>query len=100
VLSRLGLIVLLLLLNGFFVAAEFALVRARRTRLQAMVRAGDLIARFALRASDNLVRVLSASQLGITVASLGLGWVAEETVGHVFEQWFALLPFARAAPWR
>lgn len=93
-LSRLGLIVLLLLLNGFFVAAEFALVRARRTRLQAMVRAGDPIARFALRASDNLVRVLSASQLGITVASLGLGWVAEETVGQVFEHWFALLPFA------
>ena len=93
-LSRLGLIVLLLLLNGYFVAVEFALVRARRTRLQAMVRAGDPIARFALRASDNLVRVLSASQLGITVASLGLGWVAEETVGHMFEQWFALLPFA------
>jgi CBS domain containing-hemolysin-like protein len=94
VLSRLGLIVLLLLLNGFFVAAEFALVRARRTRLQAMVRAGDSLARFALRATDNLARVLSASQLGITTASLGLGWVAEESVGHVFEGWFALLPFA------
>ena len=93
-LSRLGLIVLLLLLNGFFVAAEFALVRARRTRLQAMVRAGDSLARFALRATDNLARVLSASQLGITTASLGLGWVAEESVGHVFEAWFALLPFA------
>ncbi|MCX5761412.1 MAG: hemolysin family protein, partial [Gemmatimonadetes bacterium] len=93
-LSRLGLIVLLLLLNGFFVAAEFALVRARRTRLQAMVRAGDSLARFALRATDNLARVLSASQLGITTASLGLGWVAEESVGHVFEGWFALLPFA------
>ena len=37
--------------------------------------------------------MLSASQLGITVASLGLGWVAEESIGHVFEQWFALLPF-------
>ncbi len=93
-LSRLGLIVLLLLLNGYFVAVEFALVRARRTRLQAMIRAGDPIARYALRATDNLVRVLSASQLGITVASLGLGWVAEESIGHVFEQWFALLPFA------
>ncbi len=93
-LSRLGLIVLLLLLNGYFVAVEFALVRARRTRLQAMVRAGDPIARFAVRATDNLVRVLSASQLGITAASLGLGWVAEETVGHMFGQWFALLPFA------
>ena len=94
------LIVVLLLLNGYFVAVEFALVRARRTRLQAMVRAGDLIARFALRASENLVHVLSASQLGITVASLGLGWVAEESIGHVFEQWFALLPFAIEASLR
>jgi CBS domain containing-hemolysin-like protein len=93
-LSRLGIIVLLLLLNGYFVAVEFALVRARRTRLQAMVRAGDLVARYALRATDNLARVLSASQLGITAASLGLGWVAEESIGHVFEGWFAALPFA------
>ena len=93
-LSRLGVIALLLLLNGYFVAVEFALVRARRTRLQAMVRAGDLIARYALRATDNLARVLSASQLGITAASLGLGWVAEESIGHVFEGWFAGLPFA------
>ncbi len=93
-LSRAFLIVGLLLLNGYFVAVEFALVRARRTRLQAMVRAGDPIARFALRATDNLVHVLSASQLGITVASLGLGWVAEATVGHIFERWFGLLPLA------
>ncbi len=93
-LSRIGIIVLLLLVNGFFVAAEFALVRARRTRLQAMVRAGDPLARFAVRATDNLARVLSASQLGITATSLGLGWVAEESIGHVFEAWFAALPFA------
>ena len=93
-LSRIGVIVLLLLLNGYFVAVEFALVRARRTRLQAMVRAGDPIARFALHATDNLARVLSASQLGITAASLMLGWVAEESIGHVFEGWFALMPWA------
>ena len=99
-LSRLGLIVLLLLLNGYFVAVEFALVRARRTRLQAMVGAGDPIARYALHATDNLARVLSASQLGITAASLGLGWVAEESIGHVFEGWFGLLPFAIEAALR
>ena len=93
-LSRLGIIALLLLLNGYFVAVEFALVRARRTRLQAMVRAGDPIARYALRATDNLARVLSASQLGITAASLGLGWVAEASVGSVFEGWLAALPWA------
>lgn len=92
-LGRITLIVLLLLVNGFFVAVEFALVRARRTRLQAMVRAGDPLARFAVRASDNLARVLSASQLGITGASLGLGWAAEETIGSAFEAWFATLPW-------
>ncbi|MFI5310830.1 MAG: hemolysin family protein [Gemmatimonadales bacterium] len=93
-LARLTLIVVLLVLNGFFVAAEFALVRSRRTRLQAMVRAGDPIARFALSASGNLARVLSASQLGITLASLGLGWAAESTLGHAFESFFARLPWA------
>jgi CBS domain containing-hemolysin-like protein len=91
-LARLTLIVVLLVLNGFFVAAEFALVRSRRTRLQAMVRAGDPIAHFALSASGNLARVLSASQLGITLASLGLGWAAESTFGHAFASFFASLP--------
>jgi CBS domain containing-hemolysin-like protein len=83
-----------LVLNGYFVAVEFALVRARRTRLEAMVRSGDPIARFALHASGNLARLLSASQLGITVASLGLGWAAEGAIGHAFEQFFATLPIA------
>jgi CBS domain containing-hemolysin-like protein len=92
VFARLTFIVVLLVLNGFFVAAEFALVRSRRTRLQAMVRAGDPIAHFALSASGNLARVLSASQLGITLASLGLGWAAESTFGHAFAAFFASLP--------
>ncbi len=83
----------MLVLNGYFVAVEFALVRSRRTRLQAMVRAGDRVARFALSASGNLARVLSASQLGITLASLGLGWTAESALGHSFGAFFATLPF-------
>jgi CBS domain containing-hemolysin-like protein len=82
------------LLNAFFVGAEFALVRSRRTRLEAMVRSGDRLAHFAVRASSNISRILSASQLGVTLASLGLGWVAESTVGEVFEHLFANLPFA------
>ncbi|MDQ8166118.1 MAG: CNNM domain-containing protein, partial [Gemmatimonadota bacterium] len=95
-LARLSLIVVLLVLNGYFVAVEFALVRARRSRLQAMMRAGDPIARFAYKATDakNLTKILSAGQLGITLASLGLGWAAESTLGHTFEGWFAALPFA------
>jgi len=94
VLGRLLTIILLVLLNAFFVGAEFALVRSRRTRLEAMVRSGDRLAHFAVRASSNISRILSASQLGVTLASLGLGWVAESTVGEVFEHLFANLPFA------
>ena len=87
-LGRLIAIVLLVLLNGFFVGAEFALVRSRRTRLEAMTRTGDWKARMALRATGNIGSLLSASQLGVTLASLGLGWVAEATLGSVFEGLF------------
>jgi CBS domain containing-hemolysin-like protein len=93
VLARIAVIVVLLVLNGYFVAVEFALVRSRRTRLEAMVRAGDPLARFAFAASGNLARVLSASQLGITLASLGLGWTAESALGDTFAAFFGSLPF-------
>ena len=99
-LGRLLAIVLLVLLNAFFVGAEFALVRSRRTRLEAMTRSGDRLARIALRASSNISRVLSASQLGVTLASLGLGWVAESTVGDMFANLFTNLPFAIEASMR
>jgi magnesium and cobalt exporter, CNNM family len=92
VIGRLFVIVVLLLFNGFFVAAEFALVRSRRTRLDAMARAGDAKARLALRATGTLPRLLSASQLGITLASLALGWVAESTLGEALANWFGSLP--------
>src|SRR5678809_87474 len=94
VIMRLLAILALVLMNGFFVAAEFALVRSRRTRLEAMVRSGDRLARIALRASSNISRVLSASQLGVTLASLGLGWIAESTLARIFEGLFEALPFA------
>jgi CBS domain containing-hemolysin-like protein len=94
VLGRLLAIILLVLLNAFFVGAEFALVRSRRTRLEAMIRSGDRLARFALRAVSNISLILSASQLGVTLASLGLGWVAERTLGAMFASLFAQLPLA------
>ena len=93
-LSRLIAILVLLALNGYFVAAEFALVRSRRTRLESMARTGDWKARIALRASGNLARVLSASQLGITLASLALGWLAEDAFGHWLAEHLTALPFA------
>jgi CBS domain containing-hemolysin-like protein len=80
VLARLLAIVTLVLLNGFFVGAEFALVRSRRTRLEGMARGGDRLAALALRATSNIPALLSASQLGVTLASLGLGFVAQSVL--------------------
>ncbi|HYK82872.1 MAG TPA: hemolysin family protein [Gemmatimonadales bacterium] len=89
---RLVALALLVLANAFFVAAEFALVAARRTRIEALVRRGDRRAKTVQTALQDLYRQLSAAQLGITVASILLGYVAEDTVAHVFRDWFAALP--------
>jgi CBS domain containing-hemolysin-like protein len=94
VLTRLVAIVVLLILNGYFVAVEFALVRSRRTRLEAMARTGDRLSRMALKATSALPQLLSASQLGITVASLALGALAEEALGHWVRGWLDALPAA------
>jgi CBS domain containing-hemolysin-like protein len=67
----------LVLLNGFFVAAEFALIRVRETQLDALVGRGQRRAKMALHIVRNLNSYLSATQLGITMASLGLGWIGE-----------------------
>ncbi len=80
--------------NAFFVAAEFALVSARRTRLEEMARDGDRKATLALRGVQTLDRVISATQLGITLASLGLGSVGEPLVARMFEGAFSTLPAA------
>ncbi|MBI2927945.1 MAG: HlyC/CorC family transporter [Verrucomicrobia bacterium] len=70
-------VVVLVLLNGFFVAAEFSLVKVRETQLDALVLKGQRRAKIARRVLRNLDACLSATQLGITLASLGLGWFAE-----------------------
>jgi CBS domain containing-hemolysin-like protein len=93
VLGRIGIIAVLLLLNGYFVAVEFALVRSRRTRLEAMARGGDRLSRLALRASGNLNRMISASQLGITLASLAIGALSAFTLAEVLGGWLLGLPF-------
>ena len=89
---RLIAVVVLVAANAFFVAAEFALVAARRTRIEAMIRRGDRKARTVRKAIQDLYRQLSAAQLGITVASILLGYVAEDTVAHLFRDWFSSLP--------
>lgn len=83
---------MLVLANAFFVAAEFALVASRRTRIEAMIRRGDTKAKLARRAILHLDRYISATQLGITLASLGLGWIGEPAVAGSIEHMFAGLP--------
>ena len=78
--------------NAFFVAAEFALVGARRTRLDEMAQAGDRRAALARKAMTRLDRFISATQLGITLASLGLGWAGEPAVARLLDGWVSRIP--------
>ena len=90
----LGALVVFLLVaaNAFFVAAEFALVAARHTRLEAMARRGDRAAATARRVIAQLDRYISGTQLGITLASLGLGWIGKPVVAEAIAGVFAGLP--------
>jgi len=81
-------IVLLLAANGFYVAAEFALVKARGFRIEALSTEGSSAAKLTLRIQANLESYLAACQLGITMASLGLGWVGEPAVAAILEPTF------------
>ena len=92
VLGRILAILALLAANGFFVAAEFSIVRSRRSRLEAMARGGDARARIVLRATANLAKLLSAVQFGVTLASIGIGALAEEALSHLFAATFAQMP--------
>src|SRR5256714_6046706 len=71
--------------NAFFVGSEFALVSVRRPRLEARAAAGSRRAQAALRLLGNPTLFISASQLGITVASLALGWIGEPTVAAMLQ---------------
>jgi len=92
VFGRIVAIAVLLAVNGYFVAVEFALARSRRTRLEAMARTGDSLARVALRATSQLSRMLSATQLGITLCSLGIGALTQDALAGPFAAWLATLP--------
>ena len=73
----------LVLMNGFFVAAEFSLVSVRHTRITELVSQGHVSAKAVQEALKNPDRVIAATQLGITLASLGLGWIGEPAVAHL-----------------
>ena len=88
-------VVLLVALNAFFVAAEFALVAMRASRVQQLIEEGDARARVVKALLGDLDRVLSGVQVGITIASLGLGFVGESALTEVFLPLFAWLPGQR-----
>jgi CBS domain containing-hemolysin-like protein len=89
---------ILVFLNAFFVAAEFALVSLRRSRIEQMVEERNRFGRMLLRAKDDPNRFISAAQLGITMASLGLGWIGEATVAAMIEPLFHYLPESAQGP--
>jgi putative hemolysin len=80
----------LVFVNGFFVAAEFSLVGARETRIAQLASEGNAGAKAAQNAIRHLDNYIAATQLGITLASLGLGWIGEPAIGHLFEPLLAL----------
>src|ERR1043166_1001674 len=77
---RFTLLLAIVALNGFFAAAEVALVSVRRSRLDQLAAQGNLSARAALELLANPGRLLSVTQVGVTLASLGLGWAGEDTI--------------------
>ena len=90
-------IVFLLFVNGFFVAAEFSLVKVRKTRLEQLCAEGNSHARRALKLVNETNKMLAAAQLGVTIASIALGWVAEATIVQLIEPVIRILPVANAA---
>jgi CBS domain containing-hemolysin-like protein len=91
------LVPLFVLTNAAFVAIEFALVTVRWTRIEQLVEENVLGAKFVQRAIENLNDSLAATQLGITLSSLALGWIGEPAVAHALRPTFARLPFGWSA---
>src|SRR4030088_1379910 len=88
ILGKLAVILGLVALNAFFVASEFAIVKVRNSQLDALEDEGNLRAVFAKHVRGHLDAYLSATQLGITLASLALGWIGEQFLAHMLEPAF------------
>src|SRR5579871_3844849 len=82
----------LVILNGLFVAAEFSLVSVRKTRIEELIKRGVKSARSVETALNRLDRSIAATQLGITLASIGLGFVGEPALYHLLLPVFAFIP--------
>jgi CBS domain containing-hemolysin-like protein len=87
-------VLLLITINAFFVAAEFSMVSVRRSRINQLVDAGDVQARTVQALQQSIERLLSTTQLGITLSSLALGWIGESALAVVVAHWLSQLPLA------
>jgi CBS domain containing-hemolysin-like protein len=85
-------VAVLILLNGFFVAAEFALVSIRRTRVDQLIAQGNRAAKMVRKAVEDMDQMIAAIQLGITLASLGLGWIGEPAMAHLLDPLIETIP--------
>ncbi|MEM8638896.1 MAG: hemolysin family protein [Cyanobacteria bacterium P01_G01_bin.54] len=83
---------LLIAINGFFVTAEFAIVSVRRSRISQLVASGDPQARTVQSLQQSIERLLSTTQIGITLSSLALGWIGEQTMAQLLQRVLATLP--------
>lgn len=92
VILRLLLVFLLIALNAFFVAAEFSIVSVRRSRISQLVEAGDVQAQTVQSLQRKITRLLSTTQLGITLSSLALGWIGESTMAVLLQKFLISLP--------
>lgn len=96
ILVRLGSVLLLITINAFFVTAEFSIVSVRRSRISQLIAEGDVQARMVKSLQSRLEQFLSTTQLGITLSSLALGWIGEDTMSAVIAQLLVSLPLPPA----
>ncbi|WP_010233275.1 hemolysin family protein [Clostridium arbusti] len=91
ILINIIIVILLVFMNGFFVATEFAMVKVRKSRIDTLVHEGNRSAKYTSKVVNNLNSYLSACQLGITLASLGLGWIGEPAVADMLMPLFHII---------
>jgi CBS domain containing-hemolysin-like protein len=89
----------LIAINAFFVTAEFSIVSVRRSRINQLASAGDVQAQTVQDLQQGLDRLLSTTQLGITLSSLALGWIGESTMAVLLSNWLAQLPLPSRVSW-
>ncbi len=94
--ARILSVVTLIGLNAFFVTVEFSIVSVRRSRINQLVSAGDMQAQTVQKLQRKLSRLLSTTQLGITLSSLALGWIGEHTMAALIKHWLSRLPVSAA----